>query len=78
MLHPLVQCTLVPKQEGNHSASTKKAVRKQATPKKETRKAIILDMLRGLDTQVLQNEIEAHIAEQIRSSNHKCKEMTAY
>lgn len=30
-----------------------------------------------MDTQELKNEIEAHIVEQIKSSNHKCKEMTA-
>uniref|UniRef100_A0A1X7UAR4 Uncharacterized protein n=1 Tax=Amphimedon queenslandica TaxID=400682 RepID=A0A1X7UAR4_AMPQE len=58
-------------------ASTSKALRNQAAPKKKTKKAIILDMLRGLDTEELQNEIEAHVAEQIRSSNRKCNEMTA-
>uniref|UniRef100_A0A1X7VKW3 Uncharacterized protein n=1 Tax=Amphimedon queenslandica TaxID=400682 RepID=A0A1X7VKW3_AMPQE len=66
-----------PKTRRKSLASTKKALRKQASPKKKTRKAIILDMLHGLDTQELQNEIEAHIAEQIRSSDHKCKEMIA-
>uniref|UniRef100_A0A1X7UEN0 Uncharacterized protein n=1 Tax=Amphimedon queenslandica TaxID=400682 RepID=A0A1X7UEN0_AMPQE len=64
-----------PKTRRKSHASTKKALRKQAAPKKKTRKAIILDILRGLDTQELQNEIEA--AEQIRSSNHNCKERTA-
>uniref|UniRef100_A0A1X7U5D1 Uncharacterized protein n=1 Tax=Amphimedon queenslandica TaxID=400682 RepID=A0A1X7U5D1_AMPQE len=66
----------IPKTRRKSLASTKKALRKQrAAPKKKTRKAIILDILRALDTQELQTEIEA--AEQIRSSNHKCKERTA-
>uniref|UniRef100_A0A1X7TAK6 Uncharacterized protein n=1 Tax=Amphimedon queenslandica TaxID=400682 RepID=A0A1X7TAK6_AMPQE len=64
-----------PKTRRKSLASTKKALRKQAAPKKKTRKAIILDNLHGLNTQELQNEVEA--AEQVRSSNHKCKERTA-
>lgn len=37
-----------PKTRRKSFASTKKAPRKQAAPKNKTRKAIILDMLRGL------------------------------